>query len=234
MNVFDPWAGYFPEFLQGLGVTIQLTFFALLIGIPLGAIFALLGLHSRRIVRYASIALVEIGRGIPGLVVLYLVYFGFPQVDLVLPAFASAVIGLAFTTAAYTSEIIRGGIRSIDRGQFEAAAALSLSPSQEMMLVILPQAIKRVIPPLIGFGVLLYQGTSLAYAISVPELLSRAYNTATITYQFTSAFLLAGVMYAVISLAVTMLSRVTLPRRKKNYANPYPLKNDPSVSATPL
>ena len=233
MNVFDPWIEYLPEFLQGLWVTIQLTFWALLFGLPLGTFFALVGMHSRKVIRYASITVVEIGRGIPGLVVLYVVYFGLPQVDLVLPAFIAAVIGLAFTTAAYTSEIIRGGIRSMDRGQFEAAAALSLSSAQGMRLVILPQAIKKVIPPLIGFGVLLYQGTSLAYAISVPELLSRAYNVATITYQFTSALLLAGLMYAAISLTVTTLSRTSLRPRRSSQAS-QPLNTDASVAVTPF
>lgn len=233
MSIFESWIDYFPDFLQGLWVTIQLTLWALLVGLPLGTFFALLGLHSNKAIRYASIIVVEIGRGIPGLVVLYLVYFGLPQVDVALPAFMAAVVALGFTTAAYTSEIIRGGIKSVDRGQFEGAAAVSLSNAKTMRLVILPQAIKKVIPPLIGFGVLLYQGTSLAYAISVPELLSRAYNIASITYQFTAALLLAGLMYASISLTITLLARssfrpwrtradssnLSLPSEEKNALN---------------
>ena len=84
----------------------------------------------------------------------------------------------------------------------------------------LPQAIKIVIPPLVGLGILLYQATSLAYAISVPELLSRAYNTASITYQFTPALTLAGVMYAVISLAGVVLLRTRWPGRRPRKTTP--------------
>ncbi len=91
-------------------------------------------------------------------------------------------------------------------GHREAARALSLTPAQELRLVVLPQALRKVIPPLIGFAIILYQGTSLAFAIGVPELLSRAYNAASITFQFTAALTLAGVMYAVVSLAATALA----------------------------
>jgi polar amino acid transport system permease protein len=204
----NTWIDMFPEMLPGLWVTIKLTVFALVVGLPSGLALAALSSAPARWVRWPTIALVEIGRGLPALIVLYLVYRGLPQADLVLSAFVSAGIGLGFTTAAYTAEIIRAGINSVPRGHREAAQALSLTSFQEFRLVVLPQALKAVVPPLIGFTIILYQGTSLAYAISVPELLSRAYNIASITLQFGSALTLAGVMYAVVSLTATALAGV--------------------------
>ncbi len=205
-SLFSTWAEFLPELLPGLWVTLKLTFFALVLGLPLGTVLAVLSSSPNRLVQWPIIALVEIGRGIPGLVVLYLVYRGLPQAGLTLDSFVSAVIGLGFSTAAYSAEIIRAGIASIPAGHREAAQALALSSRQELRLVVLPQALRKVIPPLIGLSILLFQGTSLAYAISTPELLSRAYNVASITFQFTAALTLAGLLYAVISLAATALA----------------------------
>ncbi|MCC4908898.1 amino acid ABC transporter permease [Microbacterium sp. cx-59] len=205
MEIFSDWPDNFLLFLPGLGVTLALTFWSLAFGLPLGVLLALSSLSKRAVVRTATMAIVEFGRGVPALVLLYLIYFGLPQVDIVLPAFAAAVVGLGFSTGAYTSEIVRGGIRSISSTQGEAAFALAMTPRQAMARVILPQALRHVIPPLVGFSVLLYQATSLAYAISVPELLSKAYSVASITFAFASCFLLAGVMYAVLSITVSVL-----------------------------
>nr|WP_275940986.1 amino acid ABC transporter permease [Nocardioides zeae] len=192
--------------MPGLWVTIKLTLLALGLGLPCGVVLAGLSAAPSRWVRWPVIVVVEIGRGVPGLIVLYLVYRGLPQVDVVLSAFLSAGVGLAFSTAAYTAEIIRAGIAAVPVGHREAARALSLSPLQEFRLVVLPQALRTVIAPLVGFSIILYQGTSLAYAISVPELLSRAYNAASITFQFGAALTLAGAMYAVVSLTATALA----------------------------
>lgn len=202
------WIDLFPDLLPGLWVTIKLTGFALILGLPAGVVLAALSSAPSRWIRWPVITLVEIGRGVPGLIVLYLVYRGLPQVEVVLSAFVAASIGLGFSTAAYSAEIIRAGIKAVPVGHREAARALSLSSFQEFRLVVLPQALKAVIAPLIGFAIILYQGTSLAYAISVPELLSRAYNAASITFQFGAALTLAGVMYAVVSLTATALAGV--------------------------
>jgi len=210
-DLLQKWADYLPQFFPGLIVTLELTIVAILIGLPLGVLFALLSSSPRRAVRFGAITIVELGRGTPGLIVLYLVYFGLPSAGLTLDSFPSAALALGFSTAAYTSEIIRGGIRAVAAGQGEAAAALALSPIQQMRYVILPQAVRKVIPPLVGFTILLYQGTSLAFKISVPELTSRAYNIASITYDFAPALILAGLMYSAISLALVFATGARLP-----------------------
>lgn len=205
-DLFAPWSEFFPAFLPGLWVTVQLTVAALVLGLPLGVVLAVAISARQRWLKVATLLVVEFGRGTPGLIVLYLVYYGLPQAGLTLGNFVAATVALAFTTSAYTSEIFRAGLLAVPHGQREASQALSLTPWQELRLVLLPQALRIVIPPLIGFTIILYQGTSLAFAISTPELLSRAYNAASITFQFTSALTLAGCMYAVISLAATVLA----------------------------
>jgi len=214
MSWLSQWLAYLPDFLPGMLITLELTASSLLVGLPLGVLLAVGSSSRTAAVKWPTIVLVELGRGAPGLIVLYLVYFGFPQAGLSLEPFVAATVALGITTAAYTGEIFRAGISAVPAGHREAAQALGLSSWKELRLVVLPQAIRLVIPPLVGFSILLYQGTSLAYVISVPELLSRAYNTATISYQFTAALTLAGVMYAVVSLSAVALLRVRRPRRR--------------------
>lgn len=213
MSLLSQWQAFFPDFLQGLEVTLELTVTSLVVGLPLGVLLALGSMSAQRIIKWSTIAVVELGRGVPGLIVLYLVYYGLPQVHVTLTSFVSGTVALGFSTGAYTAEIFRAGINAVPHGQREASQALGLSRSKELRLVVLPQAIRIVLPPLVGFAILLYQATSLAFAISVPELLSHAYNDATITYQFTAALTLAGAMYAVVSLIAISLLRLRRPRR---------------------
>ncbi|WP_109471167.1 amino acid ABC transporter permease [Ornithinimicrobium cavernae] len=205
MSLLSDWAHFFPELWPGLLVSIRLTVVAMLIAVPLGTLLAV-GASSSSWVRWPTILLVEVGRGMPGLVMLYLVYYGGPQIGVSLTSFVAASAGLGLTAAAYISEIIRAGLIAVPRGQREASRALGLTPWKEFRLVVLPQAIRIVIPPLIGYGIIVFQGTSLAFAISTPELLSRAYNAASITFQYTATLTLAGALYAAISLAVIGLT----------------------------
>jgi len=206
MSFLEQWREFFPILLPGLWLSIKLAVAALVIGLPFGVVLAVGETSPRSWLKWPVIGLVELGRGAPGLIILYLVYYGLPQVGLTLENFIAATVGLGITTAAYTSEIIRAGLLAVPRGQREASRALGLRPWKELRLVVLPQAIKIVIPPLIGWAILLFQGTSLTFAISTPELLSRAYNAASITFQFTAALTLAGTMYAAISLAAVALT----------------------------
>ncbi len=209
------WGTYFPKFLPGLWLTLRLTGGAVLFGLPIGVLFAALSSARSRAVRWTAIVVVEIGRGAPGLIVLYLVYYGLPQAHLTWTNTICAIIALSFTMAAYSSEVIRAGIKAVPDGQREASQALGLSAFNEFRLVVLPQAVKLVIAPLVGLVIILYQGTSLAYAISVPELLSRAYNEGTVSFQFMPPLVLAGLMYAAISLTGVVLLRVRWPSRRK-------------------
>ncbi|MBO9522828.1 MAG: amino acid ABC transporter permease [Nocardioidaceae bacterium] len=213
MSVWSEWQDYLPAYLDGLSVTLKLTGVSLLVGLPLGVALSLALTAPAKAIRWPAVLVVEVGRGAPALVVLYFVYYGLPQLGLTWTSFVCATIALGFTTAAYTADIFRAGVNSIPVGHREAAQALGLSHWKELRLIVLPQAIRVVIPPLVGFCILLYQGTSLAYAVSVPELLSRAYSQASITYQFTTTLVLAGLVYAFVSLAAVALLRARWPRR---------------------
>lgn len=215
MDAFSHWGTFFPGFLDGLRVSVELTGSSLLVGLPLGLLLALGSSSRRRSVSWPIIVVVEVGRGAPALIVLYFVYYGLPQVHLIWSSFLSATVALGLTTGAYTAEIFRAGMNAVPGGQREASQALGLSRSKELRLVVLPQAIKIVIPPIVGFAILIFQGTSLAFAVSVPELLSHAYNEASITYQFSAALTLAGVMYAVVSIAAVALLKFRWPGRRR-------------------
>lgn len=208
MNYFSFIAEYWREYLSGLAVSLELAAAGIVLGLIPAVLLALMSLHHNRIIRYLAIGIIELGRGIPSVIVLYLAYFGLPSAGIVLSAFAAAITGLSFTMAAYSAEVIRAGIKEVPAGQFEAADALSLSGSRKMLLVVLPQAVSKVIPPLIALGIALFQATSLAYAVTAPELLSRAYGIASLTYNWTPAIATAGLVYAIFTISITVALRL--------------------------
>lgn len=195
------------NFLPGLWLSIVITAGSLIIGLPVAVILALGTLFGPRLISWTCVVAVEIGRGIPGLVLIYLVYFGLPQAGLTLDAVPSAILALGIMTAGYTTEMFVSGFRAVPTGQWESSRSLGLTYVKMVRLVILPQAVRIVIPPLIGWCIMLFQATSLAYAISVPELMSKAYNFAAITFEYGLAFLIAGAMYLIITLIGLWLYR---------------------------
>jgi polar amino acid transport system permease protein len=215
MNTFAFWAKNFPQMLAGLGVSLQLAGLALLFGLPLGLLLALGTGSKLRPVRWLSIALVEIGRGAPALVVLYVVYFGLPLLQWTPEGFVCAVIGLTYTTAAYTSEYIRGGLKAVSPGSIEAAQALAMTPVDVLRFVIVPQGLRVAIPALMGFAIQIFQVTSLAYSITVSELTAVASGISSSSFRALEIFALAGLMYAAITIPASWLTnkveeRITL------------------------
>lgn len=196
----NDWWTWLPDLLPGLWTSLQLTFASLAVGLPLGMLLAFaLGAESRTI-RWATLTFVELGRGVPILVLIYLAYFGAPQAGLSLGPFLASLAAVGFSTAAYSSEIFRGGLLAVPRGQFDAARAIGLGPFKQMRLVIVPQALRVVLPALVGFAIIMLQLTSIAFAIALPELMSRAYNVGNLTFKYLSALMLAAVLYACIAI----------------------------------
>lgn len=198
--------------LPGLGLSVQLMLISLAIGLPLGLAAGLALFEGSRPVRLLVSVLTEIGRGFPALVTLYLVYFGLPSLGIVLDAFPALVVAFGYTTASYTADIFRSALASVPRAQHEAAAALALSRWKAFLLVVCPQAVRIVLPPVLGFSIIVFQGTALAYSIGLPELLSLAYNQGTLQFDTMRFMLIAAVMYLLIALAIGALSR-TVQRR---------------------
>lgn len=206
------WSSYLPDYLAGLGVSLQLTAWILALGLPLGVVLAMILLAGSTWARRVAVAFIEVGRGIPALVLLYLVYYGGPSIDIDLPAFWATVVALSLSTGAYTAEVFRAAIAAVPPGQREAASALGMSELRGFVLIILPQAIRPLVPPLLNTSVIVFQGTSLAYAISVQELTSQAYQISAINYEYLVAFLIAGAFYAALVIPVSLwVERRVLP-----------------------
>ncbi|WP_102960507.1 amino acid ABC transporter permease [Mangrovicella endophytica] len=194
------WIDWLPQLVQGLLVSLQLTGLALLIGLPLGLLLALLSASKTTWLRRAAIVAVEIGRGAPALVVLQMVYYGLPASGLTVSAFASGAIALGLTTGAYTSEILRAGLNAVPKREVEAGFALGMTYPDIMRFVVIPQGILFAVPALMGFAILIFQATALTFTIAIPELLARAYRVGAATYLYLDVLILAGLLY----LAVTI------------------------------
>jgi polar amino acid transport system permease protein len=204
MFLIEQWPEWIGELLRGLATSVQLTIALLAVGLPLGLALALMVSSRSRWIRWTALAVVEAIRGAPVLVLLYLAYFGLPDLDIRLSAFAAAAGALGLSFGAYSSEVFRAGIAAVGQGQREAAQAVGLTSWQELRLVVLPQAVRIVIPPVLGWGIVYFQATSLAFAVSVPELISRAYTIGSASYRFLSVFLLAALLYAAVSIPASL------------------------------
>jgi len=202
-TLWSDFATYIGPLLDGLGVSLQLTFMTLILGLPGGLMLAVAAASRSTTIKAITITLVEVGRGTPVLVLLLLVYNGIP---LTLPGFVAAFIALALTTAAYSSEIIRGGLQAVPEEEVEAGQALGMSRFYVLRDVIVPQGLRIAMPPLIGFCIIMFQATSLAYVIAVRELTAQAKSIANETFHHFNLFFLAGVLYAVISISASVIN----------------------------
>jgi polar amino acid transport system permease protein len=202
---YDEIIAWAPDLLGGLSISLQVTVLSLLLGIPFGLLLGLGVLARNKFLRGLSLFLVEVGRGAPALVLLQFVYFGLPSLGLTVESFAAAVAALVWNTGAYTSEIMRASLLSVAHGQREAAEALGLSRADELRYVLLPQSLRVALPALLGFSILIFQGTSLCFTIALPELVSRAYEIGSTTFRYFPALLCAGVLYACISVPAALL-----------------------------
>lgn len=212
MNFLNQWADWLPDLAPGLLVSIELTALCLAIGMPFGLLLAVMIESPSKPLRAVAFVFVEIGRGAPALVLLYLFYFGLAESGVSLPSFATAVISLSWTTGAYASELFRAGISAVPRGQSEAALTAGLQGWTGFRYIILPQALRISTPPLASLAITIFQGSSLAFVIAVPELMSKAYALGATTFQYLSIFCLTAVMYGVVTLAA--LGGVRLAERR--------------------
>lgn len=199
-EMLSNWWSWSPQLLKGLWISLQLTGLALVCGLPLGLALALLSSARSRALRYAAIAMVETGRGAPALVVLQMVYYGLPSLNLDVGAFASGATALALTTAAYTTEILRAGLNAVPRREIEAGMALGMTNADTMRFVVIPQGVLFAAPALMGFAILIFQATALTFTIAIPELLARAYRIGAATYLYLDVLILAGLFYLAITI----------------------------------
>jgi polar amino acid transport system permease protein len=163
-----------PALLRGLWNTLLLGLLAIAVGVPAGLVVSLIRLYAPEPFRLLTTIYIDVFRAVPVLVVLILIYYALPFLGIRLSSWASAVLAFSIVMAAYSAEIFRSGIESVPRGQFEAAAALGIPFLVTLRKVILPQALRIVIPPTTSNCVSMFKDTSLASTVALPELLKEA------------------------------------------------------------
>ncbi|MDT4937765.1 MAG: polar amino acid transport system permease protein [Pseudonocardiales bacterium] len=204
-SILSAWGTWLPHLLNGLLISLRVTGLSLLFGLSAGLALALLVSSRSRLVKWPFILVVEVGRGMPALVMLQLVYFGLPSVGVTLDTLPATVLALSITTAAYTSEIIRAGLRAVPTGELEAADALGLSRLDTNRYVVIPQGLRIALPALMGFAILVLQISTLAFSLGLPELLGQAYSIGASTFRYFDVLLLAGLLYLAITIPASWL-----------------------------
>jgi len=196
--------------------TIPLTLLSFTLGLALGLVTAIARLFGARPVVAVARFYVWVIRGTPLLVQLFVIFYGLPSIGILLDAFPAALIGFTLNVGAYTSEIIRAVIASVPRGQWEAAYSIGMSWSQAMRRTILPQATRVAVPPLSNTFISLVKDTSLAAAITVPELFQTAQRIVATTYEPLILYIEAALIYLALSSVLSAL-QVRLERRFSRY-----------------
>jgi L-cystine transport system permease protein len=205
-----------PLLAAGLRFTVPLTLIAFVLGLGLGLGTALVRLFAPRPLAALAWLYVWIFRGTPLLVQLFVIFYGLPSAGILIDAFPAAVIGFTLNVGAYTSEIIRAAIASLPRGQWEASYAIGMTPSQTLRRTILPQAARVAVPPLGNSFIALVKDTSLAAAITVPELFQAAQRIVAVTYEPLILYIEAALIYLVLSSLLSWLQTL-LERRLGRY-----------------
>jgi polar amino acid transport system permease protein len=185
----------------GAGITLGLSLASLAIGLCCGIIAALMRMSPRPLVNKPASFYVWLMRGTPVLVQLIIIYTGLPQLGLRLNVLESALLGLGLNEGAYLAEIIRAGILSVPRGQFEAARAVGMSYPLTMRIIVLPQALRIIIPPLGNTFNALLKTSSLASVISLEELLRRTEELVQVQFKVLEIFIVAALYYLVMTTA---------------------------------
>jgi polar amino acid transport system permease protein len=210
---------WLPEMALACLGTLKLTVISFVVAVAIGLVVALTRTASFGWLRAIAIVYIEVIRGTPALVILYIVYFVPPQIGatwLVLTSFVAAVIGLGLHGGAILAEVFRSGIEALHHGQREAALSLGMTPVKAMAYIILPQAARIVLPPVANYAIGLLKDTAVCALIAAPELMLRAKDLASSSFQPMAVFVLAAGFYFVMSYPLSLAVRYMETRL--NYA----------------
>lgn len=204
----DYFFNLFPILLKASSETVKIFFFTLSLSLPLGLIISMGAISRFKILRFITKTYIWLLRGTPLMLQLFFVYYGLPNLPIPIrfTRFTAAVVAFILNYAAYFAEIYRGGIESIDKGQHEAAKTLGFSGLQTTIHIIIPQTIKRIIPPISNEMITLVKDTALVTAIAVPELLKAAKDAVNRDVN-TSAYFAAALIYLLMTFVLTLVSR---------------------------
>lgn len=200
-------AEFFPILMNGVALTIVVTIGSLLLSTVLGLIWAMMRVSGIKALSMLSASLINVIRGIPIIVLLFYLYFVMPDLGVTLSALQAAILGLGIAYSAYQAENFRAGIEAIDKGQIEAAQSIGMGWWLTMRRVVLPQAVRIVLPPYGNVMIMMLKDSSQASTITVAELALQGKLIASSTFKNTSVFTLVALMYLTMSIPLILLVR---------------------------
>ena len=199
-------ARYLPDILKGMVVTIEIAVLVVLTGIALGLALALVRSLRWRLVNVPLVVFVDVARALPPLVLVLIVYFGLPNVGVLLPSYAVLWLVLSLVLAAVAEEIFWAGILSVRKGQWEAARSTGLGYAQTLFHVVLPQAVRLTVPPLTNRTIAITKNTALGTVIGVPEILNQATTAESFSLNATP-LMMGAIAYLVLFVPVVIAGR---------------------------
>ena len=205
-------SNYSQFFIGGTKITIAISVCTLLLGFIVGVVICLARISRNKVLSFLGRVYIEFLRGTPLLVQIYIIYFGFPTIGIKFPSlgpipseYISAVVALSINSSAYIAEILRSGIQSIDKGQMEASRSLGLDYSTSMRLVIIPQALKNVLPALANEFIVLVKESSIVSVIGIQDLMYSADIVKGNTYLAFEPLLVAAMIYFILTFTLSKL-----------------------------
>jgi polar amino acid transport system permease protein len=206
---FTPVLQHFDMLVLGLVNTIKIAIISIVIGVAVGLVLAFMRLSQRRLVRYPATAFIEFYRNTPPIVHFVWFFYALPVVvNISLDPFVAAVLALSTQSGAFYAEVFRGGIVSIEKGQWEGARALGMSRSQLMRRIVLPQAVTRMVPPFVERSFELTKTTALASTLAYADLLYQAMQVNSQTFRPLEVYTVVALMYLILLVSVSALARV--------------------------
>ncbi|MED4599386.1 amino acid ABC transporter permease [Paenibacillus validus] len=203
---------YSPEhlsfLLQGFGVTLEVAFYSIVLSFIVGTVLGVVRYAKIPVLSQAVVLAVETVRNLPLLLIIFFTYFALPEIGFKLDKMFAAVLALVIFESAMISEIVRSGLKSVEKGQIEAARSSGLNNVQTLWHIVLPQALRRMVPPIVSQFISLLKDTSLAVVIALPELMNHAQiiNGRNVNYVI-PIFVCVAVMYFAVNYALSVLSR---------------------------
>lgn len=198
---------YLPFLLKGAEMTVYITVLSLIISTPLGLLFAAAKMCLWKIISWPISIIINITRSLPMIVVLFYIYFVFPDIGITLTSFQASVTGIAFCFSTFIAEIFRAGIESVDRGQLEAARSMGMSYGKAMRRVVLPQAFHVALPPYSNTLVMMLKDSALASTIAVTEMTRQGQLIAASTFDNTTIYTLVALLYLALCMPLLALTK---------------------------
>jgi His/Glu/Gln/Arg/opine family amino acid ABC transporter permease subunit len=198
---------FLPVFLKGAWVTVQLSVFSLAGGLLLGILGGLCKTSSIMPLKLIANLYTWVFRGTPLLIQLFILYFGLPQLGIMLEPFQAGVLGMALNTGAYATEIVRSGLQAVDKGQMEAAKSLGMSQPKALFRVIGPQAVKVIIPPMVNQFIMTIKNSSMVSLVTITELFRTGETVIVSTFRNFEVYTVVAIIYLIMTSALMLVSK---------------------------